>query len=143
MRRRIDPREGREPRGVVVTEERDVHRAEREGRLGLNFWQGASHRHNLRSDGHVYVSPVRAFPPNAWGLYDLSGNIWEWVWDWYGAYPAAAGTDPIGPRTGQYRVLRGGAWLIVAVFARVAYRGSDVPGNRNRYVGFRVARSLP
>ena len=81
--------------------------------------------------------------PNRWGLYDMSGNVWEWVWDWYDSYPSSGVSDPIGPRTGQYRVLRGGAWGYDAVSARVANRHDDPPGNRGRYVGFRVARSLP
>jgi len=55
----------------------------RAGRYALNFWQGESHAHNDRLDGWVYVSPVKAYPANAWGLYDPVGNVWQWTSDWY------------------------------------------------------------
>ena len=69
--------------------------------------------------------------------------VQEWGWDWYGAYPAAAGTDPIGPRSGQNRVIRGGSWHDVDVYARVAFRYYNAPDYRAGILGFRVARSLP
>ena len=71
----------------------------------LNFWQGESHTKNDRLDGFVYVSPVRAFPPNAWGLYDPAGNVWQWTATAYVTGDAAAGTE---------RVLRGGSWWCAA-----------------------------
>src|SRR5262249_14383491 len=88
------------------------------GHYGLNFWQGESHRKNLRLDGHVYVSPVRAYPPNAWGLYDSVGNVWQWTADFYApdTYFRAARakvterSDPKGPTKGEKRVVRGGSW---------------------------------
>ena len=86
--------------------------------------------------------PVGGNQANAWGLYDMSGNVWEWTWDWYGTYPGVT-SDYIGPETGDYRVLRGGSWRRNAYLARAAYRGSCSPGYRGLISGFRLTRTLP
>jgi formylglycine-generating enzyme required for sulfatase activity len=80
--------------------------------------------------------------PNAWGLYDMLGNVYEWTWDWYGTYPGTV-TDPTGPTSGSGRVLRGGTWFGDATYARAASRGNFSPAGRNISFGFRLARSLP
>lgn len=99
-------------------------------------WYGA----NSQNTTH----PVASLQANAWGLYDFSGNVWEWVWDWHEAdYRKLPRTDPVGPTSGSNRVGRGGSWAVDAQFARVAYRSVVVPGFRFAYQGFRVSRSSP
>ncbi len=77
--------------------------------------------------------------PNAWGLYDMLGNVWEWCQDWYAGYSADPQYDPCGPPEGRYRVLRGGSWFGDARLVRSAYRIPAHPGSRDAYVGFRCA----
>ena len=84
---------------------------------------------------------VGSFPANKWGLYDMHGNVWEWCADWYGEYPSGSVTDPAGPLSGSYRVLRGGSWSNNAGICRSAYRGSRAPSYRNFNRGFRLALS--
>lgn len=86
--------------------------------------------------------PVGQKQPNAWNLYDMHGNVWEWVQDWLGAYPNGEVTDPQGPGLGSYRGLRGGGWLYNAARCRSASRGGNSPGSRGPYLGFRLVRTL-
>ena len=85
--------------------------------------------------------PVGGKSANAWGLHDMLGNVWEWVQDRYGEYPGGAVTDPRGPRSGSYRVLRGGSWFNRAWNARASNRNHDDPGVRNNDLGFRLLRT--
>ncbi len=90
------------------------------------------------------TKPVGGKAQNAWGLYDMSGNVYEWVWDFYQeAYQNDDATDPAGATTGSSRILRGGSWNFDAATCRSALRNSNDPGIRYRSFGVRFARSLP
>ena len=85
------------------------------------------------------TSPVKSYAPNAWGLYDMHGNVLEWCKDWYGEYPSGSVTDPQGSLSGSRRVLRGGCWFDYAEYCRSAYRSCCDPSGRGNSVGFRLA----
>ena len=82
--------------------------------------------------------PVGEKQANAWGLYDMHGNVFEWCRDWYGAYPADP-ADPVGLEAGAERIARGGCWVLPSGGCRSATRSKGVPGNRDGGLGFRVA----
>jgi formylglycine-generating enzyme required for sulfatase activity len=85
--------------------------------------------------------PVGQLQPNAWGLYDIYGNVWEWVQDFYGPYPAEVVVDPTGPSSGSDRVYRGGSWYSDATLCRSARRIHAPPNTRDQgFLGFRLLR---
>jgi formylglycine-generating enzyme required for sulfatase activity len=88
------------------------------------------------------TTPVGSFPANAWGLFDMHGNVWEWCHDWHGDYPQNDVVDPQGPSEGQYRVLRGGSWYGDPEGCRSACRDGYVPANRYINYGLRVCFCL-
>jgi formylglycine-generating enzyme required for sulfatase activity len=110
-----------------------------------NVWQGSFPDQNSAEDGHAGTCDARAFPPNGYGLHNMTGNVWEWVADRFGALPPARippVTDPLGPATGERRVMRGGSHLCHASYCEryfVHSRTSNTPDSSTGHIGFRVA----
>ena len=92
------------------------------------------------SNSNSRTHEVGKKPANAWGLYDMHGNVWEWCFDWYGTYASGAQADPAGASSGTVRVLRGGSWGPSAVVLRSASRGFNGPNYWISFVGFRLVR---
>jgi len=82
--------------------------------------------------------PVGQKKPNELGLYDMSGNVWEWCGDWYGNYSSGSQANPKGSPTGSYRVIRGGCWYNDTSICMLAIRDKGSPGDNNSCVGFRL-----
>lgn len=88
-------------------------------------------------------APVKSYPSNIWGLYDMHGNVWEWCQDWYGDYSMHAKIDPLGPDSGAKRVRRGGSWFRFGYSCRSANRNYAHPGSKYQTTGFRLVAQKP
>jgi formylglycine-generating enzyme required for sulfatase activity len=88
------------------------------------------------------TTTVGWFPPNPWGLHDMSGNVWEWVQDWHCPYPAGPVTDPVGSCASPYRVIRGGSWKFDGNSARCGLRYTHRPQDLGYSLGFRLVRDI-
>ena len=117
------------------------------GEHRMNVFQGRFPAENTKGDGWAGTCPVQTFPPNGFGLFEMTGNVWEWCADWFATdtYRKSPLHNPRGPDRGQARVMRGGSYLCHASYCRryrVDARSANTPDSSAGNIGFRVARDL-
>jgi formylglycine-generating enzyme len=118
-----------------------------DGRHLCNVWQGEFPVLDLAEDGYAGTSPIDAFRPNGYGLYSITGNVWEWCNDWFDPvyHVTATRTNPIGPPQGVSKVIKGGSYLCHESYCnryRVAARTSNTPDSATTNMGFRCVRDV-
>jgi sulfatase modifying factor 1 len=112
-----------------------------------NIWQGKFPVKNNASDGYISTAPVKSFPPNGFGLYNVAGNVWEWCGDWFSPVFHINGPreNPLGPLSGTAKVMRGGSYLCHKSYCnryRVAARSANTPDSSTGNLGFRCAADV-
>lgn len=117
-----------------------------EGEHQCNIWQGDFPKHNRGEDGYLTTAPVKSFSPNQFGLYNMSGNVWEWCQDWFATDLEKKGgnINPQGPINGENKVIRGGSYLCHYSYCnryRVAARSYNTPDSSTGHMGFRCVLS--
>lgn len=118
-----------------------------DGKPVANWWQGDFPAKNTVEDGFLRRAPIKSFAPNGYGLYDITGNVWEWTNDWYSAnyYEKSPKSNPQGPENGTEKVIRGGSWMCSENYCsnyRVAGRSQSTPDTGLNNLGFRCAKDI-
>ena len=118
-----------------------------DGEHRCNIWQGVFPKENTEEDGYAGTAPAKSFPPNEYGLYNVSGNVWEWCSDWFtrSIHRRGGRENPQGPETGTSKVMRGGSYLCHKSYCnryRVAARSANTPESSTGNMGFRCAANV-
>lgn len=117
------------------------------GKHLCNIWQGVFPVRDTAEDGYSAAAPVTTYPPNGYGLYNMTGNTWEWCADWFHPtfHQTGARVNPTGPASGTVKAIRGGSYLCHASYCnryRVAARTSNTPDSATTHMGFRCVRDI-